>query len=334
MLSFCKAIAYYFLLVTYTYIYIIIGECLQILGHIMPITVSHYFNLRYYYSHAYLLIMKLLGIRIVITGEKIKIDRILWISNHRSKFDGLLIQTLLCASGNDVIAVAKNSIKYIPIIGSFGRYSDTMFIKRNKHFDEKILQDGSKQSIINNQSILIFPEGRTLSPDSKLQSDHYAMANNLPILNNVLLPKNTGFNIIQKEGSFSTIGDITLSYANPIINGYGEHSFLHLFIKFPTEIHINIRYHDISSNELLQTFHDSNALLKIFQDKDKYLEAKDLENTYKNKCNDAGYVKNNLCLVCNFVGYFVFYLLFYSSPIFRYATLLIGLVSFINTVIA
>ncbi len=94
--------------------------------------------------------------------------------------------------------------------------------------------------------MLIFPEGTNYCKEGKEKSDSFARKNNLPIYKHVLHPRVRGFNfIIQKfrDKSLDAVHDVTLGYKNGFC--YGELDLLSG--KFPGEIHVYIKRHDITS---------------------------------------------------------------------------------------
>ena len=328
MITIIRAFVYYIMFIMYTYMYNLLAEysyfAEAIFRHKFNVDEQftekngYYNNFKYYYAHAYFTILKIVGTKIYL-NNKILHERILWISNHRSKLDGIIVQSILCANGNDVVSVTKKSISYIPIFNSFGEHMKCIFIKRSKTEAEKIIMEESKNSLEKNRSILIFPEGTTLSPNTKLRSDKYATEKNLQPFKNVLIPKNTGYDIIRREGKFDRIGNITIRYAEPSIPEYSEHSFANLFRIFPRAVYIDIDYGDnISFNDLY----------KIFSEKEKKLEQPINKNDYHLIHNYS-----SICLILNLIIFIIFYYIFLYVPFFRYATLIYTLVMYIRTLL-
>jgi 1-acyl-sn-glycerol-3-phosphate acyltransferase len=310
-------IFYYVAFFMFTFLYNILCELLCLVNIIFYKLVGE-FNigeLKYHYAHYYLLVLELLGVNIYINNDISK-DRVLWISNHRSKLDGLILQSVLCANGTNVISVVKKSVAYIPIVGSFGKHTNCIFIQRTKAMAEKVLAYHSRKSWANNWSILIFPEGTTMSPSCKQQSDKYARENNLPMLNNILLPRTIGFDIIKTEGKFDLVGNITIRYTDPEIAHNNAHSYIDLLRTFPKKIYIDISYHDASTTNLH----------KLYEDKDKHLGNKVFYNNYE-LFDDYSYFW--MCM--NFIMFIIFYLNFFKFPIFCYATIGITIYSMIKS---
>jgi lysocardiolipin and lysophospholipid acyltransferase len=279
-----------------------------------------YANIRYYYAHSYLLLLKLLGVRIYL-NDKISTKRTLWISNHRSKLDGLVIQSVLCAGKNDTFVVVKKSISYLPIFGSFGKHVDCIYVGRDNAFnDSNIISLSAKKSLDMNKSVLIFPEGTTLSDKSKKKSDSYAIKNNICLSGNTLIPRTTGFRILKANGKFDHLGDITIRYNNPAIYGITGHSYLDLFNVFPKEIYLDINYSDINYSDT-----ESDNLVDLFAKKDEKLNK---SINYENYSITCPYSIG--CLLLNFTIFVIFYSGFLILPYFFYMTLIISLYSTIK----
>lgn len=320
-----NGLIYYVIFILYMYMYNFISEISYVADSCMAecCDIPLYFiekngfygNIRYYYAHSYLLLLKILGVKIYI-NKKILKDRMLWISNHRSKLDGLIIQSVLCASKNDTIAVVKNSIRKIPIFGSFGEHVDAIYLNRsNTQSDRNILSSSAKKSIEKEKSILIFPEGTTISPKSKKISDNYAMKKNINATNLTLIPRNTGFDILKTEGKFNKVGNITIRYECPSIIGINEHSYLHLFKIFPKNVYLDVEYLDIN---------DCN-LSDLFLEKDKNMAKPIIVTDYPYQ-----HMYSVSCLFFNLILLIIFYLLCFTVPFFCCMTVIISLYSIIK----
>lgn len=317
MLTIGRACVYYVALITYTWIYALISDLFQILNKISPIdpVKKATFNnfVKYLYAHAMMLILETCGVTIHLSN-KIKSNRMIWISNHRSKLDGIIIQCFLYANGNANTSVVKKSISLIPFFGQFGKNVESIFIDRNNSAKE-VLATGSEKSIGESNSILIFPEGATLSPDSKSRSDKYADQNNLGKFDNVLVPKIAGLDIVKTSGKFDIIGDLTLRYESPTIPGITEHSYLDLFRRFPRDIYIDVNYHNVTDIDLY----------KIYKWKDTKLAQPLMKSNYteKNNYSVAGIVFNGILLPA-----FVYSM--YNIDIIRYPVLIVTAISTIG----
>lgn len=228
---------------------------------------STYHQLSYYYSHAYLLLCRFVGVEIFVSN-KIDTNRVLWISNHRSKFDGPLIQAFLRANNNDPVSVAKEAVSYYPIVGSFSKHIDTIFVSNNNK-DSVLNNLKTNITKCNKKSILIFPEGSTMTPALMAKSKQYATENNLPVFSNLMVPRTAGYNLIREVGEYSKLGNIIIRYDSPKINDYASHSYFDLFFVFPKEIYLDISYEDITQ-DLNDIFVINDAILSTTINKSSY----------------------------------------------------------------
>ena len=231
---------------------------------------------------------------------KITQERILWICNHRSKIDALLVIGILLYYKNNARVISKKFNKKLPIIGQTSCHIGSIFIERNMKSAEHILINKSIESYREYSSIFLFPEGATLTPLTKAKSDEYSIKNNLPIYKYLLLPKISGFNIISKFGKFTTIGNLTIKYNNPNLLDINQHSYIELFFSFPKEILLNVSYEDINDN-----------LYDLFLEKDKQLsEPFDVRSTKQIKLNQWDMFMHTLITI-------IFTYLFYEIYYFR-----------------
>lgn len=275
MISIVKAIVYYVMIILHACMYNVLAEIIHftesILKNKLNIESLYKYSIMHHIpilcAHAQLFVLFLLRVKIYL-NQKILNDRILWISNHRSKLDGTIIQAILHTNGNNGMTVIKKSILYIPFVGPLFKLCEQFFITKRNYMNT--LVKNAKKSMCLDKSILIFPEGGTMSPDLKKLSDDYAQSIHREKFDNVLIPKTTGFDIVQKNGGFRKLGDITIYYGNPEIPKLSMHSYLHLFKVFPTEIYLDIQYiNDMDYVNLFDLFERKDRLLKNFS-KDGY----------------------------------------------------------------
>lgn len=326
-LTIIRAGLYYGLLIMFVYMFNLVADFILLAETLAPMktTLSRndvnanglYNNLTYYVGQAVLLIYKIVGLEIYVRTppEGIRGDRCLWISNHRSKLDGLLVQALVCAAGGNAVAITKGDIEKYPIVGSLGRHTWCIFIKRNRLADEETLKQKSAESISLGKSIIIFPEGATLSPDSKARSDKYGTENNLLPSNNVLLPKTFGYELIKEYGKFDCTGNFTLRYEDPALVGITEHSFTDLFKTFPRKLYIDVEYANIEPNQLYD----------VFAKKDTFLDKRVSKYAYK---RNSYYSKTWMSIIA--ILFVTFYGAFFCFAPFRYTTLAVTGVSIIR----
>lgn len=320
MKTIMRAYIYYTLLIMLTYIYNLVVFASYLFHKIISRRNTNHHKLlslaTYYYGHGYTLILRLVCTKIYVCGP-ISAARTLWISNHRSKLDGPVIFCALCTGGNDIVVVMKKAIEHIPIFGSTYKFGEQICIYRNKVRAEKVLSERSKGSILTGKSILIFPEGTTMSCHSKRVSDEYALANGMHKFRNVLIPRMAGFKILQQDGKFDVVGNITIRYGDPTLTETFRHSFLDLFINFPREIYLNLEYETIEPDNLHGAFNI----------KDKLLDQPINRNNYQIQKYSM------VCMIFNVVVFVAFYYGCIISPFFRYLTMGLTIVSYIMAII-
>jgi 1-acyl-sn-glycerol-3-phosphate acyltransferase len=149
------------------------------------------------------------------------------ICNHVSTIDFLIIMAYLqnfnLGSYNFVI---KNEITYTPGFGLIMYASSDIKLNRNWEKDKKILdkqidkiKNNKKQidKIKNNkkQIIIIFPEGTRFNEIKLKEAQKFSMSTNIPIFNNLLVPKTKGLyhiiNHLDKTNKLGRIWDLTLA---------------------------------------------------------------------------------------------------------------------------
>lgn len=322
-----RATIYYTLLLMFVFMSNLISDFVLYAELLAPVKIglekenirknSIYGWLTYYFSQGVILIYKIVGLEVYIKKPKtVTTDRCLWISNHRSKLDGLLVQAFICAAGCDAASITKEEVEKYPIFGTFARHAWSIFIKRNRQADELILKQKAIESIDLGKSIIIFPEGATLSPDSKSRSDKFAIYNNLPLTKNLLVPKTFGYSLLKEHGKFDKVANLTIKYDEPSLMGISEHTFVDLFKIFPRKIYIDIEYLNIEAGQLCDVFATKDANLDMTINKDEYSK-----NTNYSK----------LWMAINVVSFIGFYTGFFLCPSFRYVTLVLTLASVART---
>ncbi len=93
------------------------------------------------------------GIKIRITGEPYKNGQVIFVSNHISYLDILVLGTALRAS-----FVAKKDIASWPVFGFLSKLQQTAFISRS-HIDAKKEKHALDTMLASGKSLIIFPEG-------------------------------------------------------------------------------------------------------------------------------------------------------------------------------
>jgi putative phosphoserine phosphatase / 1-acylglycerol-3-phosphate O-acyltransferase len=108
----------------------------------------------------------LAGVRVALTGEEHLWSHrpCVFLFNHQSNFDGLLMMKLL---RRDVTAVAKKEVRYLPVIGSVFALGDVIFIDRSDHDGAVAALSEAAEQVRQGLSVAIAPEG-TRQPTPRL----------------------------------------------------------------------------------------------------------------------------------------------------------------------
>ncbi len=161
------------------------------------------------------------NIKQLINENPDKIDVI--VCNHTSILDFLLVMSYLEEFEIDSYNfVFKNEILYTPGFG-FIMYS-CPDIKLNRNWEQdketlgkqldKIKSNGKKQVII------IFPEGTRLTETKLKEGQDFSKLNNLPVFDNLMVPKSKGLwfilNHLSETGNLGRIWDVTFILPNYI----------------------------------------------------------------------------------------------------------------------
>jgi 1-acyl-sn-glycerol-3-phosphate acyltransferase len=144
-----------------------------------------------------------------------KIDII--IGNHMSTIDWEFVLTYLYYSGiYDYNMVGRDGLKFFPGCGFIFMIDNHIKLKRNWEEDKDTL---SKQiDKINKGVIFIFPEGTRFEIGKHQDGQQFSMKNNLPVYNNLLVPKSKGlwriFNELKQKNKLGKIFDLTIIIEN------------------------------------------------------------------------------------------------------------------------
>ena len=101
--------------------------------------------------------LKLLGVKMDIQGCTIYDEPVVYIGNHRSNFDSLIMIAIM---EKPLIFIGKSEIKKFPFIGKWFRDIGCLFLERDDIKKSiEVINQGIKR-IENRYSVVIFPEGR------------------------------------------------------------------------------------------------------------------------------------------------------------------------------
>jgi len=112
--------------------------------------------------------------------------------------------------------VGKKSLIYVPGFGFSFLYGDDIKLSRNWETDQVSLDKQLEE--ITDGLIIIFPEGTRFEINKQLEGREFSKKNNLPIYNNLLVPKSKGLwticNKLKKLNKLGEINDLTIIMDN------------------------------------------------------------------------------------------------------------------------
>jgi len=228
------------------------------------------------------LFLNVRGAQITVSGDFYKLPRqenALILANHQSWTDFYAIHTL--AQKKSMLTrcryFAKNSLRHIPLFGWAMVLAGMVMLKRNWMTDRIALEKtfGAMKERKWPVWLITFAEGTRIKPTTLAESQEFSRKAGLPILTNVLIPRNKGFNacITALRGShIRHVYDLTIAYYPMTIK---PPTMLQIFclktISPFYKFHVHVRRYDI--DELPRGTQELNAwLLDRWVEKDQYLE--------------------------------------------------------------
>lgn len=137
--------------------------------------------------------------------------------------------------------ILKESIKYIPVLGTGMMMYGFIFLSRKWATDKERFQyrlrklstrqesavTGANPKGLNPMWLLIFPEGTNLSNNGRVASGKWADKNGIPDLRHALLPRSTGLSYCLQElrDSVDYMYDCTVAYEGVPAGQYGQDLF-------------------------------------------------------------------------------------------------------------
>lgn len=170
-------------------------------------------------------------------------ERMVLISNHQIYTDWIYLwwAAYTASMHGHIYIILKESIKYIPVLGTGMMFYGFIFLSRKWATDkERFTYRLRKLSIrhpsaatpsnptgLNPMWLLIFPEGTNLSNNGRIASAKWAAKTNIPDLRHALLPRSTGLSYCLQElrGSVDYMYDCTLAYEGVPPGQYGQDLF-------------------------------------------------------------------------------------------------------------
>eukprot|EP01112_Ceratiomyxa_fruticulosa_P008308 TRINITY_DN2152_c0_g1_i1.p1 TRINITY_DN2152_c0_g1~~TRINITY_DN2152_c0_g1_i1.p1 ORF type:complete len:320 (+),score=41.79 TRINITY_DN2152_c0_g1_i1:82-1041(+) len=216
-----------------------------------------------------------------------KREAALVMSNHQDDLDfGVLIYAYIYHGirSAETKWIAKRSISWIPFFGWTHYLMGDLYLARKWEDDLPNIQNWlSKFSERGFKRMVIFPEGtRSRDPKKLKASQDFAKKNDLPILNNVLLPRTKGVALIIKylqdnPGIIDCVYDMTLYYGGGGI-GIGR------FLRGPSYTDVYIYYSKVLVKDIPKSEEEiSHWCLQRFQLKDKLIDYFKSNDHFPNK---------------------------------------------------
>lgn len=211
------------------------------------------------------------------------------ISNHQLYTDWLYLWCLLYKlniNHDKLIIILKNSLKHIPILGWGMQFFNFIFLKRNWSKDETTLNNQLGSISDDNFTLLLFPEGTTLSNESRPRSIRYTEKIGVKDFDYLLYPRVTGLLAsirALKHNNLVDIIDTTIAYPNIPKDIYGQdyYSLKSIFFNnnFPDIIHMHMNSYSLEDIPIDNDENFTKWLLSRWQEKEKRLELFEKSNT-------------------------------------------------------
>eukprot|EP00455_Lapot_gusevi_P021369 TRINITY_DN2245_c0_g2_i2.p1 TRINITY_DN2245_c0_g2~~TRINITY_DN2245_c0_g2_i2.p1 ORF type:complete len:371 (-),score=115.27 TRINITY_DN2245_c0_g2_i2:66-1178(-) len=272
------------------------------------------------------------GSKFVWTGDSFKPNEIsVLMGNHGGGLDfvpGIVAAARAGVGCGKMITLMKRSLKCLPTIGWMHYFQGSLFLDRNWETDSKKLSNTfaavTQSDYPKPYWVGIYPEGTRITPAKKEKSHAWAKAHNLPLFENVLLPREKGFIFVinSLRQQLDSVYDCTIAYEGGPI--YVRHALSHG--RFKTRaVHLHVRRVPVS--ELPDDDAGlKNWLIDAFQQKDKLLEHFNKHGHFPGNTNEIPPPNQSLLKLFSFWS---IYLLLVSSLVSTYLTLFlaVGLVA-------
>ena len=139
------------------------------------------------------------------------------ICNHVASIDMFIMLSYLKHCNIDQwIGLGKRELIYIPGLGVSFRFGKHIKVLRN--FEEDKINIIKQLEQINEGTIIIFPEGTRFDPIKFKEGQQYSKDNNLPLYDNLLVPKTKGlwliYNYLKEHNKLGNIYDTSIIIQN------------------------------------------------------------------------------------------------------------------------
>ncbi|CAI6333274.1 unnamed protein product [Periconia digitata] len=168
-------------------------------------------------------------------------ERLVLIANHQIYTDWVYLWWIAYTSrmhGHFYI-ILKESIKYIPILGTGMMFYGFIFLSRKWATDQERFQYRLRKlsashngpmagsSYLDPMWLLIFPEGTNLSDNGRVNSKKWADKNGMPDMQHTMLPRSTGlrFCLSELEKTVEYMYDCTVAYEGVPRGQFGQDLF-------------------------------------------------------------------------------------------------------------
>ncbi|PQE32758.1 hypothetical protein CJF32_00009642 [Rutstroemia sp. NJR-2017a WRK4] len=170
-------------------------------------------------------------------------ERVVLIANHQLYTDWLYLwwvaYTNTPPTHGHIYIIAKESLKWVPIIGWGMRFYGFIFMSRKMEKDRPRMEHRLKQLRERHSGplsgtpgldpmwLLLFPEGTNASDNGRIKSAKWAEKIGVKDMEHVLLPRSTGsfFCLNQLKGSVEYVYDCTMAYEGVPRGKFGQDYF-------------------------------------------------------------------------------------------------------------
>ncbi|KAL5425114.1 hypothetical protein PMIN04_002777 [Paraphaeosphaeria minitans] len=168
-------------------------------------------------------------------------ERLVLIANHQIYTDWVYLWWVAYTNKmhGHLYIILKESIKYIPVLGTGMMFYGFIFLSRKWAKDKERFQyrlrklssahqcPMSGSSYLDPMWLLIFPEGTNLSDNGRAGSKKWADKNGIPDLKHAMLPRSTGllFCLQELEKTVGYMYDCTVAYEGVPRGQYGQDLF-------------------------------------------------------------------------------------------------------------
>ncbi|RVD92257.1 1-acylglycerol-3-phosphate O-acyltransferase [Tubulinosema ratisbonensis] len=253
------------------------------------------------------------------------------ISNHITNYDWWFFFVILNHFGKfyNLKIVLKKSLEKVPLFGYAMKVYGYIFLSRKITEDEDVLDRKLKEiNLLNDYTLLFFPEGTVFESGTKERSLKYSLAHNIKINNKpfphdrVLLPKKTGYKIVLKKMiTFDSLLDFTIGTIPYEKMPYEKYNFKNIFVD-RTQI-FNLFFILDYKNDKHELYNDD-FIYHDFYLKELALKEMDTQNDFDgNKLHSVHqkmykYKKDDLIYeeVCTWKNRYYFVILFFYFVVF------------------